>query len=287
MQAVKSTFISLYVLGLVTSLVIICTGLFGGKFLDVYYIGALVACSGPIIYFVYIYAKKPKSVSLLLIILSAFTITGFLITLGQQVTEIKESALPFQLALSSFLGWVLYLIWYGKMGKVDKNKLLVQMDEISFEREDGSLFSPSNEHDFHLYILYRGYWCPFCVSQLEETMNKFQSFEDRNVELNFVSTKVDSLTKKLIDKYNLPINLLVDPNMTNSTKMGLNSPGALPLGLQILNYQTNSLKPAVVLTNRTHEVIGIHQTDDYKKRPEPEFFIRIIDHFIRTGEAVL
>lgn len=248
-----------------------------GYFSEIYFMGSFLSLLVPVLYFLYIYIYKPKNVSLLVIIISALTAGSFLITLGQFLTEVTESDIPFYLSLSSLFGWLLYYLWSTRMGTrtlLDTDKKLKLGQLFHWDKKS---YLPSEDFKYRMFVFYRGSWCPFCMGQIRENVLKYAEFSKRGVEMNFVSTMSNEQTQSIAKKYNLSVNFLIDQEMSNAQIFGIDHGFGLPLGLQILKYKTNVIQPTVVLTDQDFNIINIHKTDDYKKRPEPEFFLRIID----------
>jgi hypothetical protein len=51
----------------------------------------------------------------------------------------------------------------------------------------------------------------------------------------------------------------------------------LPMGLQALGYDSDTVMPTVVMTNDEGVIIFADLTDNYRVRPEPEDFLKVFD----------
>ncbi len=49
------------------------------------------------------------------------------------------------------------------------------------------------------------------------------------------------------------------------------------MGLQTLGYNKDTVIPTVIITDKDGKLIYVDLTDNYRVRPEPEIFIKIID----------
>ncbi len=50
-----------------------------------------------------------------------------------------------------------------------------------------------------------------------------------------------------------------------------------PAGLQLIGFESETVLPTVIITDRERRVIWRHETDNYRVRPEPETFLRGLD----------
>ena len=51
----------------------------------------------------------------------------------------------------------------------------------------------------------------------------------------------------------------------------------IPAGFQVLGYDSDTVLPTVVITDNTNKIIFADLTDNYRVRPEPETFLKVID----------
>jgi hypothetical protein len=58
-------------------------------------------------------------------------------------------------------------------------------------------------------------------------------------------------------------------------QLGIVNPDGTPAGLGLMGYESETVMPAVLLTNAAGELVYIDMTDSYRVRPEPDQFLRI------------
>ena len=51
----------------------------------------------------------------------------------------------------------------------------------------------------------------------------------------------------------------------------------LPTGFQALGYNSDVIMPTVIITDKNNNIIFTDLTDNYRVRPEPNTFLKIID----------
>jgi len=49
------------------------------------------------------------------------------------------------------------------------------------------------------------------------------------------------------------------------------------LGMEIFGYDQDTVMPTVIIVNAEGEILFADQTDNYRMRPEPDTFLRILD----------
>jgi hypothetical protein len=50
----------------------------------------------------------------------------------------------------------------------------------------------------------------------------------------------------------------------------------LPFGMQLLGYDSDTVMPTVIITDDEGKIIFADLTDNYRVRPEPETFMRVL-----------
>jgi hypothetical protein len=59
--------------------------------------------------------------------------------------------------------------------------------------------------------------------------------------------------------------------------LGIFSKNGIPFGFQVMKYESDTVMPTVVITNSKGEIIFADLTNNYRVRPEPETFLRVLD----------
>ena len=128
----------------------------------------------------------------------------------------------------------------------------------------------------HLFLFYRGNWCPFCVAQIKELANGYQELADAGVTVVLVSTQPMHKIKALAEDFHVPMVFLQDLDGDASERLGLEHAGGTPLGLEVLGYEADTTLPTVIITDAIGAVRWANQTDNYRVRPEPATFLEVV-----------
>jgi len=278
----KSLFISLFPLLALYAIIISCFHLFTQNF-NYVYLGTLITALPIVFFFSNLFIKPvartdahPK----------AYT---FLISLGF-ITSIISNGILYQdfsdafLAISLFLGWVLYLKWYSIFsGRKTNHELKIGtfLPNLEFEdSEKNKVMTSSFKGNPAIFLFYRGNWCPLCMAQIKEISDQYRELKKRNVSVIFISPQPHTYIKKLANKFSLEFTFLRDVNNNSSRRLNIVSKNGIPFGFQVLGYNNDTVMPTVIITDRNGKIIFADQTDNYRVRPEPETFIKILDTFI-------
>ena len=214
--------------------------------------------------------------------LSGFQIStwvGFALTLALGG---KSEALSLQLAYSvgvGILGTVLYIYWYSRFQR-EEAKLLVPGEALPlFELDDESGNVVSSDvfvGQPSLLIFYRGNWCPLCMAQIKEVAGQYKALADLGATVALISPQPHENTRGLAEKFNVPFNFLVDVDNKAAKILGIDAENGTPKGMEVLGYDTDTVMPTVLITDKKGVIIFADLTDNYRVRPEPETFIEVL-----------
>jgi len=209
----------------------------------------------------------------------------FIIFIGLLINlyGIKSQNLKIDYALPSaflLLGWLAYVFWYSKFGKrsssiLQTGKILpnFNLEDINHKKVNTSTFKGNP----NIFMFYRGNWCPLCMAQIKEIAGQYQELEKRGVNLNLISPQPHRFTKGLAKKYSVNFNFLVDVNNKAAKKLGIFHKNGLPFGMQVLGYDSNTVMPTVIVTDKNGKILFADLTDNYRVRPEPDTFFKVLD----------
>jgi len=244
------------------------------------YLGRLVSALTIVVLFAGLFIKSQARTSRNLNIYSFFIILGFLTSLvfGGIIenNDVVGSSMSFALVLS----WIVYLKWYSVFEDRDQSILKVGNSLPNFQLEDFNKNKVSSEvflENPSIYLFYRGNWCPLCMAQIKEIASQYKQLEQRGVNMIFVSPQPHSFSKKLADKYKLNFNFLTDANNTVAKQLGIFAKNGIPAGFQVLGYDNDTVLPTVIITDANGKIVFADLTDNYRLRPEPETFLKVID----------
>jgi len=186
------------------------------------------------------------------------------------------------------LFYLLYIFWYSNMPSRIKNRLQIGKKLPCFTvktANENKINSDEIEHKKAIWIFYRGNWCPLCMAQIKEVAQQYQQLSAMGATINLVSPQPVKFTQELSKKFSVPFNFYIDEANQAASLLGIAMPKSLPFGMEILGYNTDSVLPTVIITNEEGKVIWVHQTDNYRVRPEPDVFLDVFQKHER-GERV-
>lgn len=198
-----------------------------------------------------------------------------------------EYLLAVEALVVGMLGGSLYAWWYSRLPAPSAG-LTRGMPLPSFALRDlagQTVQSQELTQTPVLWVFYRGNWCPLCVAQIRELAEAYRQIEALGVRVILVSPQPEAQTQQLAQRFAVPFTFLVDPKNQAARGLELSHPGGLPLGMETLGYDSETVLPTVLLTRAGGEILAVHQTDNYLHRPEPEYFLALIGEH-REGWSV-
>jgi len=279
-NSLKSIFISLFPLlalvGLGYSIFLIIDG--GFSFLLA---GQIIVAGTVVIFFGGLFKNPRARTDANLKNYSSFIFIGFFVSLVLGIIIHGNPIGKLLPAATVVLLWIVYLKWYSKFINRDKNTVL-QVGEVlpNFELDDedgNSVNSSSYKGKTTIYLFYRGNWCPLCMAQIKEIAQQYQELASRNVRTVLVSPQTHKNTKHLATKFNVGFEFMVDVKNKAATKLGIIAKNGIPAGFQVFGYESDTVMPTVIITNKENKILFADLTDNYRVRPEPETFLKVID----------
>jgi peroxiredoxin len=281
----KRLFISFFVAFLII-------GFFGWLYLTIFYysvayLGAFISAFSGIFYFAGIYTFDKSSSNISKTnpygIINYLGLIIVLFSLYQNPEPVHYFAGAY--AALNLVMWQKYLAWYSAFGE---RNLAIEIDKKLLSKgilhlngsavQVGSLLAKPS-----VWLFYRGNWCPFCVAQVKELVAHYQEIEALGYQINLVSNQNQEHTQSLGNSLNIHANFFVDENAEYSKALGLFDKGGLPLGLELLDYQSDVLYPAIIITDRNGIVRFFDVTDNYRDRPEAALILEELKRFKGVG----
>ncbi|MEM7155355.1 MAG: peroxiredoxin family protein [Myxococcota bacterium] len=189
-------------------------------------------------------------------------------------------ALPLALAVVGAVGLLLYVRWYSVFGRTPSSSLQVGKTLPSFVLEDAKGNEVSSD-DFRgaptVMLFYRGNWCPLCMAQIKEVAGLYRELDKRGAKVRLVSPQPHDNTQSLADRFDVPFDFLVDPGNRVASQLEIISPDGIPMGMTALGYEHDTVMPTVVITDAQGVILFCDQTDNYRVRPEPDVFLKVLD----------
>ena len=174
------------------------------------------------------------------------------------------------------IGWLLYLRWYSvfKGRSVSAIKQGNHLSDFTLEDENGHLISSGSLLDKKsIWLFYRGNWCPLCMTQIKELVAAYKILEAQGIQTILISPQPHKMTQKLAQKYRVDFKFMVDKDNAVAKQLGLFSKNGLPMGFQVLGYDSDTVMPTVILTDDDGTIIHSDLSANYRVRPEPETLI--------------
>jgi peroxiredoxin len=277
----KSIFISVFPLIAIYLLVTSISILFKEP-ISMYQSGKILSSFSVIIFFTGLFLKPQARTSRNL---NGFTLPVFIgLLVGLIGFIVNKNSLHFDLFVFFLLiiSWITYLKWYSVFeNRLNNSILKIGAKLPNFELENSNKLQISSSTfigNFSIFLFYRGNWCPLCMAQIKEIVAQYKEIEKRGIHMILVSPQPHSFSEALAKKHKVPFHFLTDKNNTVAEKLGIFHKAGLPAGFQILGYETDTVMPTVIITDKKEKIIYIDETDNYRVRPEPETFFNIIDN---------
>lgn len=177
------------------------------------------------------------------------------------------------------VAWAAYVRWYSRFLSRDNDGLKVGQFLPPFEIEDieqNRLSTQDLKGHISLLLFYRGNWCPLCMAQIKEVAEEYKQLAEMGVQTYLISPQSAKHSSSLSRKFKLDFNYLVDAGNKLAKELGIYAKNGLPMGLQLLGYDSDTVLPTVLILDKEGKIIFADLTDNYRIRPEPATFIKII-----------
>lgn len=275
----KSIFIALFPMFALYVLIDSCLHLIQYDF-SFRYLGRLLSALTIVILFAGLFIKSQARTPRNLNIYSVFVLLGFLTSLVLGGIIENSDVIGSTMSIILVLGWIVYLKWYSVFEDRDRSILKVGNHLPNFQLEDADKNKIDSESFLgkpSIYLFYRGNWCPLCMAQIKEIAGQYKALEQRGVNMILISPQPHSYSKNLAEKYKLNFKFLTDANNTVAKQLGIFAKNGIPTGFQVLGYDSDTVLPTVIITDINGKIVFADLTDNYRVRPEPETFLKIID----------
>lgn len=199
----------------------------------------------------------------------------------------NENPLVLLLALAGWVVFLLYAYWYSRHGRTRSEKLRIgeRLPEFILKDVTGK---PVGSDDLTakpaILMFYRGNWCPLCMAQIKELASRYRELEASGVRIALISPQPHDNTIELAKKFNVNFDFLTDEGNRAARLLGIAAENGIPMGMQMMGYESETVLPTVIITGAGGKVIWTHETDNYRVRPEPDVFLEVLrNHKIAAG----
>ncbi len=127
-----------------------------------------------------------------------------------------------------------------------------------------SAFQPSQPV---LLVFYRGKWCPFCVSHLDDIQSLFPTLKEQGVQLLAISPDPTVDSQELAEKFDQPYVFVTDEDLAIANAYGVQRDESIP-------------HPTVVLINAVGNVVWFYAGENYRQRPSAAQLQQVIEQYL-------
>jgi peroxiredoxin len=185
----------------------------------------------------------------------------------------------FTVAVGGWMGLMLYIYWYSRFGREPSLKLVIgaRLPEFEVADVDGkSVSSASFAGKPAVLVFYRGNWCPFCMAQVKQLAARYRELEALGVRVILISPQPYGKNAQLAARFGVNMDFLVDEGNVAARILELDEKNGLPLGMQMMGYDSETVLPTVIITDGNGRVVWVHETDSYRIRPEPDVYLEVL-----------
>jgi len=205
-------------------------------------------------------------------------LVGFLLTFYSWLLE----GAPVDMATVAgvmLISCVFYIYWYSRLDR--SASVLVagkSLPLITLEDTDGLVVSSDTlKGTPSVLIFYRGNWCPLCMAQVKEMASSYNELKEMGARVLLVSPQPQSYSVGLAKKFGTDgLEFMRDAGSAAAKIMGIDARFGTPMGVQALGYDSHTVLPTVVIIDASGTVIWIHETDNYRVRPEPKTYLKVL-----------
>lgn len=183
------------------------------------------------------------------------------------------------LAAGEWLGFLIYSYWYSALGWTPSVRIKVGsvLPHFTLKNASGASVNSADLTDRPaVLIFYRGNWCPLCMAQIKELAKRYRDLDALGVRVALILPQPHGNTVALARKYGVNSDFLTDNGNVAARALGIAMPWGLPMGMQMFGYASETVLPTVIITSQGGRVVWVHETDNYRIRPEPDTYIKVL-----------
>lgn len=184
------------------------------------------------------------------------------------------------IASVSWFGFLLYAYWFSTYGDRQPSMKLVvgtKLPHFTVRNVEGNLVNSAQLTDKPaILIFYRGNWCPFCSAQIKELISRYKQLDALGVRVVFIAPQPHENTIGISKTYDAKFDFLTDEDNAAARALGIEHKDGLPMGMQVLGYESDTVMPTVIITGKDGKIVWTHETDNYRVRPEPDTFLQVL-----------
>lgn len=279
MDFLRSVFVSVFIAFIFAAFFFASTELVRGVGLVWSWLGLGLSALGPIVFFSWVFIAKPARTSPHPLGITLVSGLGLAITMLMSWRYGDTAGTVHIWAGAVFISWIIYLRWYSTFLGRSASVLTVgnQLPEFELQNTEGVIIrSDSFAGKAHILVFHRGNWCPFCMAQITELAEQFQKITAAGAVVAFISPQPLVKNQSLARRFDVALEFYCDPKSRATKLLGIAHTWGTPMGMQLFGYDSDSVLPTVIITDKTGKILYTHQTDNYRIRPEPTEFLGIL-----------
>ena len=190
-----------------------------------------------------------------------------------------DSVTALLLAAGGLVAFLIYDYWYSSFGGRDHSGLVAGQPLPDFELKNPAgdiVSSAALMNKPTVWIFYRGNWCPLCMAQVKEIAAQYNELEALGVRVALVSPQPHKFSIGLAKKFDVNFDFLTDEGNRAAKQLGIAQSYGVPMGMQVLGYDSDTVMPTVIITDNNGRVLWSDETDNYRVRPDPDTYLRVI-----------
>jgi peroxiredoxin len=243
------------------------------------WLGLALAAGAPAAFFAWLYLAGRARTSRHPVLVSAVCGLGTAITMAANWRYGSASGIVHLWAGLGLLAWFAYLRWYSIFGKRSSAALAPGSTLPDFELQSlnaEAVSSNSFRGRHHVFVFYRGNWCPLCSAQIAELAGQYRRLQALGAEVILISSQPQSHSLRLAKKFDAPMQFFCDAKNSAAETLGIKASFGTPMGFQLLGYSSDTAMPTVIITDAQGKILFSDETDNYRIRPEPELFLKVL-----------
>jgi len=278
MHQLKSLYVSAYISGAVTGLVV-ALAMVARDGVGSPWLGTALACAAPVAFFATVFALPIARTSPNLHAVLAAGVVGTLMCLARGAAVVATPTLI--AATVGIAGTLLYVYWYSRFGAPSNATLRegAELPVLTLVEHGREVASAALVERPALWIFYRGNWCPLCVAQVREIAGQYRELARRGVEVFLVSPQPEANTAALAAKCDAPMRFLTDRDNRAAEVLGIREKAGVPAGMQAFGYDSDVPRPTVFITAKGGRILYCDLSENYRVRPEPAQYFAVLDRF--------
>lgn len=214
-------------------------------------------------------------------------VTGMILS-AWAVLAANADITALSLASMSWIGFLLYAYWFSTYGNRQTSTKLIagnKLPKFSVRGADGEYVTSAQLTDRPaILIFYRGNWCPLCIAQIKELVVRYKEISSLGVRVALIAPQPHKNTVALARKFDVPFEFLTDEGNTVARALGIEHANGLPMGMQLMGYDSDTVLPTVIITDWNGKILWTHETDNYRIRPEPDVYLDVLrSHGLATA----